>query len=76
MPIIVFKAATYATDAAGPLRSAMRDIAKAQTRLAEREHDLQVARSEGNGATKLAQRQRKVDDAHAELDRLLTERVN
>ncbi|WP_181969679.1 DUF1090 family protein [Paraburkholderia sp. DHOC27] len=54
----------------------MRDIAKAQTRLAEREHDLQVARSEGNGATKLAQRQRKVDDAHAELDRLLTERVN
>ncbi|WP_322049511.1 DUF1090 domain-containing protein [Paraburkholderia sp. J67] len=49
--------------------AAQEKVAKAQKKLAEREHDLQKARAEGKSAKKIADRQRKVDDAHAELER-------
>ncbi|MDR5774681.1 MULTISPECIES: DUF1090 domain-containing protein [unclassified Caballeronia] len=50
-----------------------RKVASAQKKLAEREHDLQKAKTEGKSAKKIAERQRKVDEAHAELARAQTE---
>jgi hypothetical protein len=56
------------------LRSAgQRKVAAAQKKLAEREHDLQEARTQGKSPKKIAERQRKVDEAHADLERAQTE---
>lgn len=55
---------------AGLRSDAQRKVTQAQTKLAERERDLQQAKSDGKSTKKIAERQRKVDEAHAELERL------
>jgi len=56
------------------LRSAsQRKVAAAEKKLAEREHDLQEARTQGKSSKKIAERQRKVDEAHADLEQAQTE---
>ena len=46
-------------------------VTKAQKDVAEREHDLQEARDQGKSPKKIADRQRKLDQAHADLEQAL-----
>ena len=46
-----------------------KDVAEAREKLAEREHELQEAKSEGKDASKLAKREAKVKEAQDELQR-------
>jgi hypothetical protein len=46
-------------------------VTKARKDVAEREHDLQEAKDQGKSAKKIADRQRKLDQAHAELEQAL-----
>lgn len=56
------------------LRSAAQHkVDEAQQRVTRREHDLHEAKAQGKGVKKIADRQRKVDEAHAELERAQTE---
>ncbi|HEX7813703.1 DUF1090 domain-containing protein [Dyella sp.] len=56
------------------LRSAAQQkVAKAQAKLAEREHDLQQAKDQGKSPKKIADRQRKVDEAHEALEKAMLE---
>jgi hypothetical protein len=48
-------------------------VTAAQRKLSEREHDLREAKADGKSARKIAERQRKVDDARAELERVQVE---
>jgi len=50
-----------------------RKVDAARKKVAEREEDLQKAKSEGKSPRKVADRQRKLDEAHAELERALIE---
>ncbi|MEA3090306.1 MAG: hypothetical protein QOJ04_1648 [Caballeronia sp.] len=59
------------------LRSAsQRKVDAAQKKLAQREHDLQEARTQGKSSKKIAERQRKVDEAHADLERAQAESID
>lgn len=60
----------HCTDAS--LQSAAnKKVAKARDEVAENERDLQQAKDQGKSAAKIADRQRKLDDAHAELEQAL-----
>ena len=50
-----------------------RKVDAARKKVADREQDLQNAKSEGKSPRKIADRQRKLDDAHADLERALIE---
>ncbi|MEA3113077.1 MAG: hypothetical protein QOG58_2876 [Caballeronia sp.] len=59
------------------LRSAsQRKVDAAQKKLAQREHDLEEARTQGKSSKKIAERQRKVDEAHADLERAQAESID
>ncbi|WP_429432757.1 DUF1090 family protein [Paraburkholderia sp. GAS33] len=47
-------------------------MTQAQKKFSEREYDLKKAQADGKSARKIAERQRKVDEVHAELERLQT----
>jgi hypothetical protein len=51
--------------------AAQEKIAKAQQNLADKQHDLQDAKDQHKSAKKIADRQRKVDSAHAELEQAM-----
>jgi hypothetical protein len=54
------------------LRSAAQmKVAKAQDEVAERQSDLQEAKDQGKSPQKIADRQRKLDEAHAELEQAM-----
>lgn len=54
------------------LRSdAAKKISKAQDKLAKKQLDLKEARDQGKSPEKITERQRKVDDAHAELEQAI-----
>lgn len=58
------------TDAS--LRSdAEQKVAKAQQKVVAQEQELEQAREQGKSADKMADRQRKVDDAHAQLQQAM-----
>jgi hypothetical protein len=60
----------HCTDAS--LRSdAEQKVAKAQQKVVAQEQELAEAREQGKGADKMADRQRKVDDAHAQLQQAM-----
>ncbi len=60
----------HCTDAS--LRSdAEQKVAKAQQKVVAQEQELEQAREQGKGADKMADRQRKVDDAHAQLQQAM-----
>jgi DNA-binding NarL/FixJ family response regulator len=51
-------------------------LARLNAKLSEREKDLREAKAEGKSAKKIASQQRKVDEAHAELERVQAEAGN
>lgn len=60
----------HCTDAS--LQSAAnKKVVKAQEDVAQNERDLQEARDQGKSAKKIADRQRKLDQAHADLEQAL-----
>lgn len=60
----------HCTDASLQKASEAR-VAKAQKEVAERERDLQDAKDQGKSPKKIVDRQRKLDQAHAELEQVL-----
>ncbi|MEZ2416330.1 DUF1090 domain-containing protein [Luteibacter sp. RCC_6_2] len=54
-------------------RASEQKVVKAQEKLAERERELQVAKEQGKSQSKISDRQRKVDEAHADLERAMME---